>query len=138
MLAGPIDRHVKVLRSGSADLWTGSNGGTGGGTPCASMPRAPSAHTLTATNARTTRFIEPLLFLAEIDLRDRRRRRRRIEVRALFEAEHLGGHVAGEPARRGVVFLDALVVAHPRDGEAVLSAREVCHHTVELLVRPAT
>src|SRR5947209_17203473 len=118
MLAGPIERQVKFLRIGSADLCTGSAGGAGCWKPCASMPRAPIAHTPSASR-ENRRFIAPLLFL-EVDLRDGRGRRRRLEVGILLEAEHLGGDVAGEAPCRGVVFLDALVVAHARDRQPVL------------------
>ena len=38
------------------------------------------------------------------------------------------------PARR-VVFLDALVVPHPFDGDAVFGAGQLVHQPIELLVR---
>src|SRR5215831_21294005 len=97
MLAGPIDRHVKLRRIGSDDLWMGSTAGAAGcWKPCASMPCTPSAHTPSVARARNVRLIETLLFLAEVDLRGDRRRRRHLEVRILLEAEQLGGDVAGE------------------------------------------
>src|SRR4051812_42073808 len=48
---------------------------------------------------------------------------RRVEQRVLLEAENTRGDVCREAAAGGVVFLDALVVPHPLDGNPILRAR---------------
>src|SRR4051812_31019720 len=107
MFAGPMDRHVKLRRRGSSDLWTGSAGGAGCWNPWAVSARTPYAHSSSAVSAANRRFIVApspdlkarpyvLNLLLEIDLRGGGRRRGHLEVRILLEAEHLRRHVAGK------------------------------------------
>src|SRR6185436_11017649 len=100
--------------------------------PCAVMPRTANEQSTSTASPANTRFISVLLL--EIDFGERGGGRRHFEVRGLLEPVHLRRHVAGKAPRRGVVFLDPLVVAHARDRQPVLGAGELVHQAVELFV----
>ena len=154
MLAGPIDRQVKFLRIGSSTGWTGgAAGATGAWNPWACMPahaeRAQDGRRQSRAEAQTRRSLDcTRRLLARQDLLPRAGVY--YFLKSTFGAACADGgaskygyslkpnilavRLRGELAARRVVVLHPLVVAHARDGQAVLGARELVHQAVELLV----
>src|SRR6476646_7592409 len=108
MFAGPMDRHVKLRRTGSSLWWMGGRGGGAGWKPWALRPCTPSAHSAAAAKPAPRRIPAvrcnvitaaapcwPEILLLEVDLRRRLYGRGRLEIRVFLETEQLGGHVRG-------------------------------------------
>src|SRR4029453_7344452 len=70
----------------------------------------------------------------EVDFRDLPRLRWGLEERVFFESEQLCREVRGKLTSRRVVFLDALVIPHTFDGNAILGSGKFVHQTIELFV----